>query len=238
MLNGIDISSHQGDIDLGALEGVDFVIVKATEGDGYVNPWCDPKVQWCIDNDVLWGFYGWIKPNIDPVAQADYFVDNCLNYFGHGIPCVDWEEGGPSRSARDPRAVNSFARRVHERTGTWPLIYSWNHWFDGDVEPSCGRWICNYPPVTRPGFGYNADVPETNGLVAIWQYASDGRIPGYDGDLDVNHFYGDRAAWFAYVHAEPASPVPEPEPEPEPEKGCSETVHVVKPGDTIIIDKQ
>ena len=37
MLRGIDISSHQGDIDLSPL-AIDFVIIKATEGTGYINP--------------------------------------------------------------------------------------------------------------------------------------------------------------------------------------------------------
>lgn len=37
--------------------------------------------------------------------------------------------------------------------------------------------------------------------------------------------------------AKPTEPAPSPEPTPEPDPGCSETTHVVKPGDTIIISK-
>lgn len=56
MLNGIDISGWQGDIDLSKLN-FDFVIVKATEGTGYVNPYCDKKVQQAIKLGKKWGFY-------------------------------------------------------------------------------------------------------------------------------------------------------------------------------------
>ena len=37
-MNGIDIASYQAGIDLGAGPECDFVIVKATEGTGYVEP--------------------------------------------------------------------------------------------------------------------------------------------------------------------------------------------------------
>lgn len=235
MLNGIDISSHQGDIDLSALEGVDFIVVKATEGTGYVNPWCDPKVQWCIDNGKLWGVYMWLKPGISATEQADYFVDNCANYFGHGIPVIDWEEG-----ERDPGRVSECARRIRERTGVWPMIYSWPRWFTpGGVEPNCGRWVCSYPDVEHPGFDFEGDSPEADTFVAMWQYASDGRIGGYDGNLDLNHFYGGASAWLAYAGATPHEPAPEPEqtPEPAPEPPAEGEVHHVKPGDTIVLDK-
>ena len=55
MLRGIDISSHQGDIDLAPL-AIDFVIIKATEGTGYVNPYCAPKVQQAKNLGLCWGF--------------------------------------------------------------------------------------------------------------------------------------------------------------------------------------
>ena len=43
-MNGIDISSWQRDINLSAVKA-DFVIVKATEGIGYVDKSCDMLFQ-------------------------------------------------------------------------------------------------------------------------------------------------------------------------------------------------
>ena len=39
----------------------------------------------------------------------------------------------------------------------------------------------------------------TEGVVGAWQFTSGGRIDGYAGNLDCNLFYGDAAAWVAYV---------------------------------------
>lgn len=230
MLNGIDISSWQADLDVGAMKTCDFVIAKATEGVSYVNPCCDRHVQQAIAAGKLWGFYHFANMG-DPAAEADYFVGNTANYFKRGIPVLDWEQ------QQDVGWVNRFVRRVREKTGIWPWIYG-NPWrFDqGGVEPNCARWVAAYPPVTRPGFDYAGECPSADGNVVCWQYASDGRVPGYGGNLDVNHYYGDRDSWLRYAGAEnaPAAPKPEQEPAPEGPSGCSGKTHVVHKGDTVV----
>lgn len=208
MLRGIDVSNWQSDIDLSAvLASVDFVICKATEGTGFVDACCDGWVQSCIEQEVPWGFYHFAG-NGDPLEEARFFIENTVNYFGHGIPVLDWE------ADQSVDWVNNFVRHVHGETGIWPWIYA-NPWRfnQGGVESNCGRWIASYPDVIRPGLDYDpGEVPETDGLVCCWQYASDGRVPGYAGNLDVNRFFGDEAAWAAYaglVHNEPEPSVPE-----------------------------
>ena len=200
MLKGIDVSSWQGDIQVQNMP-VDFVIAKATEGIDYVNPYCDPVIQRCISNGKLWGFYHYANDN-DAVAEADYFTENTLNYFNHGIPVLDWEED------QSVEWVNSFVRRVHERTGIWCWIYASPWRFNqGGVEENCGRWIAQYPNVSHPTLDYDTgDVPNTDGLVVCWQYASDGVVDGYCGNLDVNHFYGDEKAWGLYAGFSSSTP--------------------------------
>ena len=46
-MNGIDVSSWQTGIDISQVD-CDFVIMKATEGETYVNPDCDRVYQDCI----------------------------------------------------------------------------------------------------------------------------------------------------------------------------------------------
>lgn len=207
MLRGIDVSSYQGDIQVQDMP-IDFCIVKATEGLGYVNEWCDPVVQRCIASGKLWGFYHYGR-NADPIVECDYFIYNTNGYQGDGIPVLDWEEN------QSVDWVNSFVRHYHDVTGVWPWIYA-NPWRfnQGGVEPNCGRWITQYPAhLVHPDL--NADpgeVPATDGLVCMWQYASDGRLPGYDDDLCLDHFFGDAAAWDKYAgkHNEQPEPTPEP----------------------------
>ena len=195
MLKGIDVSSWQGDIQVQNMP-VDFVIAKATQGTDYVNPYCDPVIQRCISSGKLWGFYHYAKYNAAQ-DEADYFINNCLNYFKNGIPVLDWEEN------QSVEWVNIFVNRIHERTGVWPWIYA-NPWRfnQGGVNPMCGRWIASYPDVLHPSLDYDpGEPPATDGLVCCWQYASDGVVDGYSGNLDVNHFFGDEKAWNAYSGA-------------------------------------
>ena len=86
MLNGIDISSWQNGLQLSTSDA-DFYVMKATEGTSYVDRCCDPWVQWCIDNGKPWGFYHFMG-KADPIAQADFFYENCKNYFGRGVPML------------------------------------------------------------------------------------------------------------------------------------------------------
>lgn len=234
MLNFIDISSHQGDIDLSVLP-IDAVIIKATEATSYVNPYCDSKVQQAKQLGLPWGFYHFAQDN-SPEAEADYFIQNCEGYFGEGIPVLDWEVN------QSVDWVNRFVARVHDVKGIWCVIYG-NPWRfnQGGVEQNCGRWVASYPShLLYPNFDVDeGECPDTDGLVCAWQFASDGRLNGYDGNLDLNRFYGDNGAWAAYAGAKVVldpEPAPQPEPTPqEPEKDgdCDGTHHVVHLGDTV-----
>lgn len=204
MLRGIDISNWQAGLDGDAVfPNVDFVICKATEGVSFVDAYCDGWIQKCKSMGKPWGFYHFAGSN-QPVDEAVHFINNTSNYFGNGIPVLDWESG------QSVAWVNKFVRKVYEQTGIWPWIYA-NPWRfnQGGVEPNCGRWIASYPDVIRPGLDYDpGEPPETEGLVCCWQYASDGDVPGYAGNLDVNHFFGDGASWNAYAGV-PSSVQPE-----------------------------
>ena len=195
MLYGIDISNWQGGKARPATVDVNFYIMKATEGLSYVDPYCDSVVQECISTGKLWGFYHFGRNN-DATDEADYFYRNCENYFGEGIPVLDWEDG------QSATWVNVFVRRIHELTGIWPWIYA-NPWRfnQGGVEPNCMRWVASYPSVSHPTFAQAEtwDAPEADGLVGAWQFCSDGRLDGYPGDLDLNLFYGDELAWNIYA---------------------------------------
>lgn len=197
-MNGIDISNHQGTTGFkvsSIIDQIDFCICKATEGLDFVDKYCDVFVQTLRFAGKHWGFYHFGRNN-DAFAEADFFIENTINYFGKGIPVLDWE------ADQSVDWVNSFVRRIHEKTGVWPLIYA-NPWrFNlGGVEPNCGRWIASYPNVLRPTLYHQLpETPETDGLVAMWQYCSDGLIAGVENyNLDLDRFFGDEKAWDAYV---------------------------------------
>lgn len=213
MLRGIDISSWQAGLVVAQLQGIDFVITKATEGTGYVNECCDPWVQQCRNLGKPWGFYHFAGDN-GATEEAAFFINNTSNYFGEGVPVLDWE------GTQNAAWVNTFVEKVHEQTGIWPWIYA-NPWRfnQGGVNENCMRWVASYPDVANPTFDQAEtwDCPETQGLVGCWQFCSDGQVAGYSGNLDCNLFYGDLAAWNAYAG------VPEAV-QPEPDKPTSQSV--------------
>lgn len=204
MLRFIDISNHQEDLPLGAiLPSVDAVVCKATGGNGFVDGLCDGFMQAAMAAGKPVGFYHFAHDGgsaASASAEARFFIDNCLGYFGKGIPILDWET-----DTVDAAWVNEFVRTVHGEKGVWPWIYA-NPWrFDqGDVEGNCMRWVASYPAVSHPTFEQAASwsCPSADGFVGAWQFCSDGRIDGYSGDLDCNLFYGSEDAWAAYAATE------------------------------------
>ena len=233
MLDFIDISNWQGNAGFklaDVSDDIDAVICKATEGTYYVDPYCDQFIEQAKYLGKLWGFYHFAGENSNPIYEADFFVENCKNYFGYGIPCLDWESG------QSVDWVNQFVRRVHELTGVWCWIYSWSRSFaNGDVEQNCGRWICEYPSeLLYPDFSsVNLDeAPDCDGLMCAWQFASDGRIGGYYANLDVDIFFGDERAWKSYAKG---SPIDEEPPEEEP---IEDEPVIIEPDEKVIFENE
>lgn len=202
----IDISNWQAGLDVatvvknGSLGGV---IVKATEGLGYVDKSCDKFIQQCVKNDIPFGFYHFARNN-DAKAEAEFFRKNTAGYEGKGIPVLDWEDD------QSVSWVNTFVERYHELTGIWPWVYA-NPWRfkQGKVNENCGRWVAGYPRngITDIDYGVKNSLPSSYnvGLVCAWQFSSSVRISGYNGNLDGDVFYGDKEAWLKYAGSKGSS---------------------------------
>lgn len=207
MVRFIDISNNQGgSINLPPLlPNVDAVVCKATQGNWFVDQFCDGWIQQCIVAEKPWGFYHFAGDG-DATNEADFFIDNCWNYFRNGIPVLDWE--GVSDSSgnivfeQPVEWVNEFVERVHLMTNVWPWIYA-NPWRfnQGGVNSNCARWVASYPEVSHPTFSQaqSWECPDADGNVVAWQFCSDGRVSGYDMNLDCSLFYGDVDQWRAYA---------------------------------------
>ena len=194
MLNFIDTSNWQGGYNP-ALTGADAVIVKATEGTVFVDPYCDQIIQQAIAAGMPWGFYHFASDG-DAIEEATHLIQNTISYFGHGIPVLDWE-GNQSVDW-----VNEFVGEVYSSTYVWPWIYA-NPWRfnQGGVNPNCARWVASYPDVVSPTWSqaHGLDCPAADGNVVAWQFCSDGTVNGIAGNVDLDLFYGDKEQWQAYA---------------------------------------
>ena len=231
-MNGIDISSWQTGIDLTAVPA-DFVIIKATEGTGYVNSDCDRSFQQAKQAGKLRGVYHYANGG-NATAEADYFLANIEGYIKDAILCLDWESqnnalcgtGGPARTW-----ISNWCNRIVERTGVKPLIYaSASLYSEVSGIGDYGLWIAQYADNNDTGY---QDTPWNEGAYdcAIRQYSSHGRLSGWNGNLDLNKAYMDATAWGKYANpaggdATPATPS---KPTPQP----STVTYTVQPGDTL-----
>lgn len=209
MLKGIDISSWQDDIDLRKVivnNSLDFVIIKATEGAGFVEKTCDYWVQTCISNGTLWGFYHYAYSDGNaPEDEAMFFYEACKNYFGHGIPILDIETDKISDWGN---WCQRFIDKIHALTGIYPMIYTSSAFMDRfektKLPATCGMWVAQYPYYAH---GFDNITYEDGSypwpFIAIWQFTSQGQLSGYTGYLDLDYAYMNRAAWLLYAGAKP-----------------------------------
>ena len=196
-MRGIDISNYQRGLDLAALD-LDFAIMKATEGTSIVHDTCDPWVQKSKALGRCWGFYHFMNAE-DPVAQADYFVDNCLGYFGEGIPVLDYEMYGRTGTHNAKR----FLDRVYERTGVRCMVYTSRSVLTEEnwsaIAPNHALWVAQYANTNPTGWQESPWLPA--GSFGAWsdvtmhQYTDNGRIGGYNGRLDLDIAYLDADGW-------------------------------------------
>lgn len=204
-MNGIDISSYQSGINLKVVP-CDFVIIKATQGTGYVNPDCDRAYQQAKAAGKCLGVYHYAGGG-GAVEEADYFLKNIKGYIGEALLVLDWE------SYQNPNFgsisyAKQFLDRVYQQTGVKPLIYmsksvcrdyDWSSVANGDY----GLWMAQY--ANNNPTGYN-ESPWTDNkgigafkMIAMHQYSSNGRLNGWNAGVDLNIAYMNRAAWNKYA---------------------------------------
>ena len=237
-MNGIDIASYQSGIDLTVVP-CDFVIIKATQGTGYVNPDCDRAYQQAKRAGKLRGTYHYVGGG-NAVAEADYYINNIKGYLKDGLLAIDWEAEQNSAWGNEAY-LEQLVRRVIERTGIKPLIYSMASRYAQVAAVAkrldCGLWIAEYADMNPTGYQAH---PWREGAYAcaIRQYASTGRLNGWGGNLDLNIAYMTREQWAKYVNpggkpaAAPSKPAPAPA-KPAPAPKPAGRTYTVQAGDTL-----
>ncbi|MEU3655901.1 glycoside hydrolase family 25 protein [Streptomyces sp. NPDC032161] len=148
MLHGVDVSAYQSSFDP---DGLDFVLIKATEGRSYVNPRLSSQVKRARDAECVVGFYHFLWPgNIR--AQAKYFLSKAPEEAGD-LLAVDWEENGegtrPGNAEKD-RFIREVKRlRPHHKVLLYCNRTFWLH-HDTTSYAGDGLWIADYVTAGKP----------------------------------------------------------------------------------------
>lgn len=199
-LNGIDISGWQAGIDLRSVlrnSETHFVIIKATEGTSYVNPYWREWADIVLGEGALLGFYHYSDGG-NVTAEANFFLDTLGEYADKARLVLDWEVEGNGQFESHMRWCRPWLEHVEKRTGKKPWLYvmqSRLSEYDWDA-----LWVAQYPNYNPTGYTTPWNEEWYRGLIdsgrlVMRQYSSAGRIGGYPGNLDINKFYGTREDW-------------------------------------------
>ncbi|MFI2369065.1 lysozyme [Streptomyces sp. NPDC018833] len=193
---GVDVSSHQGNVDWAALwnSGVKWAYVKATEGTYYKNTYFTQQYNGSYNIGMIRGSYHFATPDTTTGAvQADYFVNNGGGWSRDGktLPGaldVEWNPYGAACYGKSRSAmvtwIRDFLNRYRYRTGRDAVIYTATSWWTqctgnyGGFGSTNPLWIARYN--TTPG-----TLPAGWSYYTMWQYTSSGPIVG-----DHNKFNG------------------------------------------------
>lgn len=162
-------------------KGVDITMIKATQGTGYVNPYCDIDYQAAKEAGKLLGVYHYCSGG-NAEKEAEYFYKNIKGYVGEAVPAVDWEAGQNS-SWGNINYVRKFVDRFHELSGVWPLIYVQQSAINqvANCAKDCGLWVAWYASMQW----YSWKLPSANFGVSPWVAYTVWQFTGDDMDRNV-----------------------------------------------------
>lgn len=201
---GIDISAHQGDIDLETLKSqIDFVIIRAGYGTkGTIDTKFKRNADLCKQLNIPVGFY-WYSYALDvdgAEAEAKAFIEAITPYkditkFGAWFDMEDADSykkknGMPSNQTLRQMCA-TFCKYV-EDNGFYAGIYASENWFknqlNGDEIAPYDKWIAQWPTSGGKQTGLSTSESKRSDT-HLWQFTSQGNFSGYNGNLDTNYAY-------------------------------------------------
>lgn len=226
---GIDISAHQGNIDLRALrDQIDFVIIRVGYGvSGSIDSKFKRNAELCEQLGLPYGFY-WYSYALNvsgAQTEADHFLNAIAPYHPTMGCWFDMEDadgykkrnGMPSDMTLQ-KMCYAFCEKV-ENAGYYSGIYASLSWFNnqlaGEKLARFDKWIAQWPTSGGKQKGLNVD-PNSRSDWSMWQFTSDGKFNGYSGRLDTNYAYHDFTNPKDGGQPTPPAPTPEPAPDPAP----------------------
>lgn len=197
-LTGIDVSSHQGDIDWAAVagDGIRFAMLRIgnrgySQGGLQADTSFETNLTGARENGLLVGCYFFSQAvSVEEAQEEADFVLSVLNGRAMDLPVVfDWEHIEGVEEARsnqvDTETVTACAVAFCDRiaqAGYQTAVYrngmlGYLHYDPAGLE-GYGTWYAEY--ATWPSFAYAFD---------LWQYSNTGTVAGIAGNVDLNLWF-------------------------------------------------
>lgn len=193
-IKGIDVSTHQGNIDWKKVkaDGVKFAIIRlGFRGYGTGKVLIDDKfhqnMKGATANGIKVGvyFYSQAISTAEAVEEAEMVLKNIKGYELDYPIVFDIEDAGAKNARTNGMSVKkatditiAFCERI-KKAGHHPMIYTNSRWFVSKLDMTrltkYDKWLAQY--YNTPFFPYQFQ---------IWQYTGKGRVNGIRGDVDMN----------------------------------------------------
>ena len=193
---GIDVSEHQGRIDWNAVKtsGIDFAILRVGFGapswGGRVDYQFNRNISECERLGIPYGvyIYSYAFDNQQAADEASMVI-NCLSGHNPRLPVYyDLEDNSIIANGRQTGIASRaqvFCNRI-SAAGYEPGIYANLNWFNNILTDSVFKSSSWDHWITQ----YNSQCDYT-GNYSFWQYKSNGKVPGINGNVDMNYAYVD-----------------------------------------------
>lgn len=191
---GPDVSSWQGDVDWQAVRnaGASFGITKVTEGVNYVNPFSARAWDKMDKAGLVSIQYHYARPAINTArSEAEWFLSQMHRVIDGDCVALDIEPTiGDAPISNGALWARTWVDIVSQKLGFQPFIYSNSSFIQeqgfAEFTPlgkNNGLWLASWQErMPMP--------PAPWSVVGLWQFTSSGRVPGINGDVDLNIFNG------------------------------------------------
>lgn len=183
----IDVSHHQETIDWQKVAKTDVkgVMIKATEGRGYVDPVFRRNAVGAPAVGLKVGFYHYARPETgnSPVQEAESFT-NAIKQLPSDLPHALDLEGAASALGREDLTewAYQWLTEVKKRTGHKVMLYTGGSF----AKTYCGAKLAEFP-LWIAHYGVDTPMPNnTWGRWSVFQYTSGGRVDGISSNVDMN----------------------------------------------------
>lgn len=193
-VKGIDISAHNGHVDFDSVvaDTVRFVYIKATEGLSHRDSLFASSAARAREAGLSVGAYHFFRFNTPGSAQARNLLE-AVRDVPLDLPlAIDVEEWGNAADFDRDDVIRQLRGMVQvlRDSGCRVMIYTNKNGYGRFVSSAFADvplWLCSITPG-GPSARWT-----------LWQHSHAGRVRGVRGDVDINAFRGDTAAWAAFA---------------------------------------
>ena len=196
MLKGIDVSSHNGEINWNIVKSqIDFAIIRLGYGDNAESQddrYFHKNIKGCIDNNIPFGVYIYsyalnLGGNESIQSEIDH-TKRMLSKISQKPFCVYIDMEDDSTIKLGKTMLTNFALEYCKQitqAGYKAGVYANENWFKNYLQVSTiasygySIWCAKYSSY-KPVISSNYD---------IWQYTSEGRLNGINTVVDMNNMY-------------------------------------------------